>query len=275
MAFQQNSYASTRLKIKPKKALMSKNKIIGIMGAMHEEVHEIIGLMTKVDSIEIGGRSYFRGKINRQDVVVVFSRWGKVAAASTATTLIREFGVNEIIFTGVAGSVDPLVRIGDVVIGRKLFQHDMDARPLMSQFEIPLLNRTFFEADQRLTALTFQKVEKLFDQPSLITSSLEKELASFQIQSPRLHFGDIASGDRFIASTADRACIKKSLPEVLCVEMEGGSVAQICFENEIPFIIIRTISDSANAEAELDFSAFVLNIAGKYASLMIQTLLSD
>src|SRR3989338_2299329 len=123
---------------------------IGIMGAMPQEVDSILSHMTDVQKIEHGSRTYHIGKMNSHDVVLVFSRWGKVASATTATSLITEFKIDQLIFTGVAGASSATLNIGDVVVSSQLYQHDMDARPLMPRHEIPLTGITFFKADAAL-----------------------------------------------------------------------------------------------------------------------------
>ena len=116
---------------------------IGIMSAMREEIVSlVVELGTADEAIHTGMRTYHRGLLWGMPVVLVYSRIGKVAAASTATHLIAQFGVDEVIFTGVAGAVDPALNIGDIVVAAKLYQHDMDASPLFSQHEIPLLDMT-------------------------------------------------------------------------------------------------------------------------------------
>ena len=105
---------------------------------MPEEMNKIISAISNKEIIERGSRIYYKGILSGQEVVAVFSRWGKVAAATTATHLILEFKVDRIVFTGVAGGISPDLNIGDIVIGQHLYQHDMDARPLMRRFEIPL-----------------------------------------------------------------------------------------------------------------------------------------
>ena len=122
---------------------MSK-RIVGILGAMPQEVDDVIRLLKNAQEFSFGMRTYISGQINGTDAVVVFSRWGKVAAAATVSALIHHFAVTEIIFTGVAGAIDPKLKIGDIVIGRRLIQHDIDARPLMQRFEVPLLSKTYF-----------------------------------------------------------------------------------------------------------------------------------
>ena len=119
--------------------------LLGIMGAMPEEMNKIISTISNKEIIERGSRIYYKGILSGQEVVAVFSRWGKVAAATTATHLILEFKVDRIVFTGVAGGISPDLNIGDIVIGQHLYQHDMDARPLMRRFEIPLTGKTSYE----------------------------------------------------------------------------------------------------------------------------------
>ena len=132
--------------------------LLGLMGAMPEEMDKIIDALTDKKVVERGSRLYYRGKLYGQEVVAVFSRWGKVAAATTATNLIVEFGVDRIVFTGVAGAISDDLNIGDVVIAQRLFQHDMDARPLMRRFEIPLTGKTSFEISGQNSGLMVQAV---------------------------------------------------------------------------------------------------------------------
>src|ERR1700761_8445415 len=122
-----------------------KERIIGIMGAMPEEIESVGHLLEGKRAVTMGRRTYTEGTLNGVRVVLVFSRWGKVAAATTVSTLILEFKITELIFTGVAGAIDPRLKIGDIVLGQRLIQHDMDARPFMAQFEIPLLGKTFLD----------------------------------------------------------------------------------------------------------------------------------
>src|SRR6478752_8004470 len=114
-------------------------KTIAIMGAMPEEIDGVVALLDNCTEFSIGQRTYYSGQINDIDTVVVFSRWGKVAAATTVSALIHHFQITELIFTGVAGAIKDNLKIGDIVLAKRLIQHDMDARPLMNQFEIPLL----------------------------------------------------------------------------------------------------------------------------------------
>ncbi len=234
---------------------------IGIMSAMLEEIETLLEAIETSKITERGGRKYYEGNLWGIDVVLVFSHWGKVASASTVTHLIVEYKVDAVIFSGVAGAIDIAVNIGDVVIGDHLYQHDMDARPLYKQFEIPLIDRSFFKTDETINA-RLQKAATQFLSSEMIPPELRSE---FGIDAPKVVSGAIASGDKFIAGSEEASRIKKGLPDVLCVEMEGGAVAQVCYEYDIPFSIIRTISDTADHNADMDFMKFVKEVASQYS----------
>ena len=122
----------------------SAHRIIGILGAMPEEITGILGLISDRTEETIGMRTYHVGFIHGKRVVVAFSRWGKVAAATTVATMIQRYGVTELLFTGVAGGIGTDLHIGDIVLAERLIQHDMDARPIIPRFEVPLLGQSFF-----------------------------------------------------------------------------------------------------------------------------------
>jgi adenosylhomocysteine nucleosidase len=250
-----------------------KNRVIGIMGAMPEEIDGVVALLSNCVAISMGKRTYFSGQINGIETVVVFSRWGKVAAATTATTLIHEFKITELLFTGVAGAISSDLKIGDIVLGKKLIQHDMDARPLMQQYEIPLLSKTYFESDSNHLNLASKAINEVFENKSLHSVIGEQDLMEFHISQPKLFIGDIASGDQFFSSNEQKHNLNLHLPNnVLCVEMEGAAVAQVCYEYEIPFSIIRTISDVADDTAHIDFPSFIKKISSKYAAEIIKNI---
>lgn len=241
-------------------------KIVGIMGAMPEEINGVVSLLEECTQASIGMRTYFSGHINGIKTVVVFSRWGKVAAAATVTTLIHKFNITELIFTGVAGAVSDELNIGDIVVAKRLVQHDMDARPLMPQYEIPLLNKTFFDTGSEQLSIATKAVESLLDNNQLHQLIADEALSQFGITQPKLYIGDIASGDQFFSNHQQKQQLLQQLPSILCVEMEGAAVAQVCYENQIPFTIIRTISDAANEASHIDFPSFISKIAGKYSA---------
>jgi adenosylhomocysteine nucleosidase len=245
---------------------------IGIMGAMPQEVDSILSHMRNVDVVERGDRKYHVGKIGSHDVVLVFSRWGKVAAATTATSLVGEFRVDQLIFTGVAGASSPNLNIGDIVVSSQLYQHDMDARPLMPRHQIPLTGMTFFKADAALMKNAHAATNGLFSTLSQRIPS--GELAAFGITQPKCVLGTIATGDQFIGDAERTDAIMTEQPETAAVEMEGAAVAQVCNDYKVPFVVIRTISDKANHASAIDFPRFIENIARHYAEHIVMGMLT-
>jgi len=248
--------------------------VIGIMSAMDEEITKLVSALDPLEEKSIeGGRTYYRGKLWGTAVVLVFSRWGKVAAAMTVTSLIAKYKVNQVIFTGVAGGVDEKLKVGDIVIGNHLYQHDMDARPLFKRFEIPLLNVSKLSSDADLVIRAREAALKFFsgNMHNIISRHILNE---FNITKPSVLEGPIASGDQFFNSREACENLKNCLPEAICVEMEGAAVAQVCYEYNIPFVIIRTISDSADEQAHVDFVKFINFVASNYSYGILQNILS-
>lgn len=246
---------------------------IAIMSAMQEEIIAIVEAMDIDSESVVGSRTYYRGQLHGCDVVVVFSHWGKVAAAITTTTLITTFNVSQIIFTGVAGAISDGLNIGDIVIGHDFYQHDMDASPIIEQHEIPLLGR----AEIRTTDSIREKLESAAneflanDMYELIDAQAR---SSFNLYNSKIVVTDIASGDQFVSDSSLSAAIALRLPSVQCVEMEGASVAQVCDSFDIPFGVVRTISDSANEASEIDFQAFIGSVAQVYSLGIIKRYLT-
>ncbi len=249
---------------------------IGILSAMHEEIHLISSKISDRQITTIGNRDYISGTLEGQKVVAGFSRWGKVAASQTATTLITKFNADKIIFTGVAGAIATELQIGDVVISKDLVQHDMDASaiPAFKKFEVPLLGITHFIADSDLIRLALDAAHNYL---SLIRSqNIEHSaLDEYNIHSPNVHFGTIASGDQFIADHAKIKELRHAINGLLCIEMEGAAVAQVCHEHQIPFVVIRAISDKADSNAIHDFPNFVKNIVSHYSYGIIRAVLKN
>jgi adenosylhomocysteine nucleosidase len=227
---------------------------LGIISALAEEQEGLILAMEHAERTIHGMREYTVGSLWNVETVAVLSRIGKVAAAMTATLLVERFGVTHILFTGVAGSADFNVRVGDVVIAESLVQHDMDAAPLFPRFEVPLTGLSHLPSDLAMSGRLAVAAG----------SFLEGENGA------TLHRGLIGSGDQFINDGVRLAALKNALPGLLAVEMEGAAVAQVCFELGIPFAVIRTISDNANETAATDFMAFVKNVASRYAFGIIE-----
>ncbi len=246
---------------------------VAIMSAMHEENASIVQEMDVEKEQTIGSRTYYSGILQGKPVVVVFSHWGKVAASITATSLINLFGVKEILFTGVAGAVDSQLSIGDIVIGRDFYQHDMDASPIISRHEIPLLGRPEIAADATIAEkLNRAAVDFIAsDFATLVTADAVEE---FSLETPQVRTSSIASGDQFVSDPALSDDIRQRLPAVVCVEMEGAAVAQVCESFQIPFGVVRTISDGANETSDMDFQAFVNNVARVYSLGIVKRYLA-
>lgn len=237
---------------------------------MHDELAELLLILKDKQITVLGNREYYSGTINNSKVVIVFSKWGKVAAALTTTQLISTFNPTEILFTGVAGAIHTNLNIGDIVYGTSLVQHDMDASPLFPQLEIPLLSTTYINttANDKLETATKLFVSNYY---KLIAP---QEANEFGIKKPVIVNGIIASGDEFISTKASFEKIQKNIPNLQCVEMEGAAVAQVCYEYAVPFNIIRIISDKADDSAPVDFPVFTKKIASKYAKGILENYCS-
>jgi len=247
---------------------------IGILGAMHEEIICLFDKMENTETRIIGQRHFHSGRLQNHEIVLVFSRWGKVAAASTVTTLIDVFNVDFVIFTGIAGATDKDLEPGDFVIADKLIQHDMDVSQIggIAKYEIPLLGKMYFEVQAEFVKMAVRAAQVYVDQELKqdITPGLLKD---FGIQVPKICIGTIASGDQFIASTKITETLNNSVDNLKCVEMEGAAVAQVAWEHDKPFVVIRTISDRADHTAHLDFPKFVATIASHFTSGVVLQLL--
>ena len=219
----------------------------------------------------VGGRTYHAGRLYEQDVVLAFSGWGKVAAASTVTTLIERYRVGRVLFSGVAGAAAPELRIGDVVIGQEFVQYDLDARPIFKQFEVPLVGLSRFSAEPALREQLL-KAATAFASDRLAAEVPAETLKAFSITTPRATSGLIASGDQFVSDPKRLAFIRAALPGLQCVEMEGAAAAQVCHGYHVPLGVIRVISDLADHSAGIDFSRFIAAIASHYSRGIIRHL---
>lgn len=242
---------------------------LGIVSAMHDELHALLRHMPDEALVRRAGREFWVGHFEGHEVVVVLSRIGKVAAATTATVLLTEFGVTRIVFTGTAGGLGEGVRVGDVVVADSLMQHDLDVSPLFPRYEVPMTGCSSFAPDavmsDRLALAAEQVLQALHAAP---------ELVHFGIAAPRVHRGLVISGDRFVATRAENDVLRQELPEALCVEMEGAALAQVCHDFGVPFAVVRTVSDRADDSAHVDFNRFVAEVASRYALDIVRSYLA-
>lgn len=224
-------------------------KKIGIIGAMELEVEELKAKMNTTNITKKAGMEFYEGTLNGADVIIVRSGVGKVNAALCVQLLADLFQVTHIINTGVAGSLNARLDIGDILVSRDALHHDVDATIFGYQLgEVPQMGMREFPADQRLTTLAVECCEKV---------------------NPDIHAmpGRVVSGDQFVSSKE----IKNKLIESFqgdCVEMEGAAIAHSAYLNQIPFVIIRAISDKADDSAEMEYPTFEKAAAAHSARLV-------
>ena len=243
---------------------------LAIVSAMHEELAAVLALMADAQKQTVAGRQFALGHLHGHEVVVVLSRIGKVAAATTATVLLERFGVSQMLFTGVAGGLATQARVGDVVVATEFLQHDMDASPLFPTYEVPLYGVSHFKTDAALTAELGQAADTVL-QRGLMDAPTRQ---AFGMQQAQTHRGLVVSGDRFVATSAESRSLQNALPQALAVEMEGAAVAQVCHDYGIPFAAMRTISDRADDAAHADFLKFVTQVASPYSAAILAQLLT-
>lgn len=237
---------------------------LGIMTAMHEELGALLGHIERPETARRAGRDFIRGHLWGAPVAAVFSRWGKVAAASTATELIVSHNITRLVFCGIAGSLDPTLHPGDVVVARSLIQHDLDASPFFPPTEIPLLGLSAIPADPEMSASLLAAARAfLGGDLGRIGPSHGAALGPGTRRAVR---ADIASGDQVIFSAAAKASVKSRVPSAACVEMEGAAVAQVCHEHGVPFACVRTISDAADESGHESVAPFFAGLAGVYTA---------
>ncbi len=244
---------------------------IAILSALIEEQRGLIHSLANARTIRRAGRDFWLGQIHGHDVVLALSRIGKVAAATTATTLIEAFGATCIVFTGVAGGLGDGVAVGDVVLASHFLQHDMDASPLFPRYQIPLYGRTLLACDGKLNAILLKAIN------SMLTRENCHFYHSNQTRPALAHQGLVATADRFVSSAAEAASLKAGLRsagfDALAVEMEGAAVAQVCFDHGLPFAAMRSISDRADDTAHVDFPEFATRVASPYSQKIISGFL--
>ncbi|WP_159990722.1 5'-methylthioadenosine/adenosylhomocysteine nucleosidase [Pelistega ratti] len=252
---------------------------LGIIAALPQEIAVFLEKMSSsMKQYTIGQRVFYQGKIYNQDCVIVLARIGKVAASATCTTLIQTFGVDRIIFTGLAGGLHPSVNIGDIVIGTHFCQHDLNAEPLFPRYEVPLLGKSIFSSDHTLntalhhSSLAFTHSLNTSDLSHLIPSHI---IDSFKLKQIQIHQGLIISGDQFIHKDDAVTDLQNRFPDALCTEMEGAAIAQIAEEYQLPFAVIRIISDKANHKATEDFSTFLTKVAPFISSNILFNFLQN
>lgn len=240
---------------------------LAIMSALLDEQRGLLEQLNNPRRVQRAGRTFWCGQWCGHEVVLVLTKVGKVAAATSTTALIEAFGVDRVVFTGVAGGVGAGIKVGDVVVADAFIQHDMDSSPLFPRYEIPMYGCATMACDAALTAIL---LEATCAGLAGVGSHFHHEEL---LGAPNVHNGLIASGDKFLSGAQEVALVLDGLRtaghEALAVEMEGAAVAQVCRDYGVPFAAVRTISDRADDSAHMDFSAFVTQVASPYALAIV------
>ncbi len=224
--------------------------IIGVIGAMKEEVEPLLEYYNISEEIKINDIIFYKVELVDKILYIVESKIGKVFAAMTATLLVTKLGVDKILFTGVAGAIDENLKIGDMVISDKLVQHDFDVTEFgHGHGHIPETG-TYFESCEELKKIAIEVCES--------------EKINYKV-------GGIATGDQFVNCTIKKKFIKDNFNS-LALEMEGGAVAQIAKYFDISFLILRSISDKAEGGANMDFDKFVKIAAVNSSKILINMI---
>ncbi|WP_459479564.1 5'-methylthioadenosine/adenosylhomocysteine nucleosidase [Clostridium saccharoperbutylacetonicum] len=225
---------------------------IGIIAAMAEELEILLNDLKLIEKKEKANMTFHKGTLYGKDVVAVVCGIGKVNSAICTQILASEYNVDKVINVGVAGGIGKEIYPGDIVVAENLVQHDMDTTAFGDKMgQIPRLDTFDFKCDKEMVAIAKKACEQI------------SELNSFT--------GRIASGDQFVANIEKIQWLEKEFGAISC-EMEGASIAQVCYLNSIPFVVIRSISDNANNGAHMDYQNFV-PIAVKNSTKILKQML--
>lgn len=232
------------------------HKTIGIIGAMDEEVEILKSLMEVTETVTQAGMTFYKGLLHNQNIVLARSGIGKVNAAVCAQLMITLFDINYLINSGVAGTLHPDINQGDIVISTDAVQHDVDTTVFGDPLgTIPRLGITFFGANPILVDLA------------------EKAAKTLNFEGVSIFKGRVASGDQFIAGGTAKDRIQSHFAPS-AVEMEGAAIAHVAYLNNVPYVIIRAISDKADGSADLSYEEF-LPLAAKHASLLLEQIVKS
>jgi len=220
---------------------------IAIMGAMPEEVAPLLEKVENIKKTEYASNTYYEATYKGKELVIAYSKIGKVFSTLTASTLLEKFECTTLLFSGVAGAINPELHIGDLIIADKLCQHDLDITIFGHAHGFVPEGAVFVETDEALRTIA-------------------KEVAAKN--SLKVIEGTIATGDQFVASSERKAFIESTF-KADALEMEGASVAVVCNALNVPFFILRAISDTANDDAGMDFDEFMVGSAKISANFIL------
>lgn len=220
---------------------------IAIMGAMPEEIAPILERLDSYKITEYACNKYYEASYKGIELVIAYSKIGKVFSTLTATTMIEHFGAQKLLFSGVAGAISPSLKVGDLVVATKLAQHDLDITAFGHPFGYVPEGSVFVDADKDMIKISKD-----------VAKSMGKNILE----------GIIATGDQFVANEERKNWIGKTF-NADALEMEGGSVAVVCDALNIPFFILRSISDAADMDASFSFDEFLQTSAKESAEFVM------
>jgi len=224
--------------------------VIGILCAMREELEPILEKVEIKEVVDYARNKFYLAEFDNKELVLAYSKIGKVNSATTATIMIEKFNAKKILFSGVAGSVDEDLKIGDLVIATKTTQHDVDLTVFGYEPGYIPESKVYFECDEKLNLIAKKVAEKM---------------------GIKLKEGIIASGDQFIHSKEKKEWIKKNFNAV-AIEMEGGAVGCVTWTLDVPFFMLRAISDTAEEGAGVDFDKFLEESSKVSAEFLVRML---
>lgn len=245
---------------------------LGILSAMQEETLALEHRIDKLQKTQLGHWIFHEGQLAGFPVVLGRSGWGKVAAAAHTQSMIDHFGVDAILFIGVAGGLSPDIHRGDIVVATEVAQHDMDARPFFHQGEIPLLGQREIASANILQEKAYRVCTEIIQQVGQYF--YPSELAEFGLEKLKVHRGLALTGDQVIFDATRKTEILTLFPEALSVDMESAAVGQVCHTQAVPFAVVRIISDTADEQGEDNFLDFVERFVNRFTQPIVENFIS-
>jgi adenosylhomocysteine nucleosidase len=245
--------------------------VTGILGAFPPELVLLQNKMEQKKDTVISKIRFTKGVLNGRQVVLAQTGIGKVNAAITTTLLIEHFHPREIVFSGIAGGIDPALFPGDLVIGTQITYHDFGAVEDAGMIYKPTKNPATMQENPLSFTCDSALVQKAISKAAGLTfTKVKRETGNF---APAVTKGIIVTGDVFVSSEIATKRLRKDLNAV-ATEMEGAAIAQTCFQQNVPFLIIRSLSDNANTKAKNDMMTFY-QIAAQNAATLVMAVVSD
>ncbi|MFM2482134.1 5'-methylthioadenosine/S-adenosylhomocysteine nucleosidase [Celerinatantimonas sp. YJH-8] len=227
---------------------------VAIIGAMEQEVTALRDKIEGLETYAFAGCEFYSGQLNGHSVVVTRSGIGKVAAAIATTVVLQRYQPVAVINTGSAGGFNPALKVGDVVISSELAHHDVDVTAFGYEIGQLPANPARFKADEKLIAAA--------------------ERAAQKVSEHQVIKGLITSGDIFMCQPQRIQQAREQFPDMEAVEMEGAAIAQVCHQAQVPFVVIRALSDIAGKESPQSFDEF-LETAAKNSGALVEALLDE